>query len=105
VATNLRNPGSGVDVASSNSGRLLLVYNDSEQLRTPLTLGISPDEGRTWLTHDVEAGPGEFSYPKLLQTRDGLWHLFYTYQRTHIQHLAFAEGFFAGGRKAPGFPT
>jgi hypothetical protein len=105
LATNLRNPGSGVDVASSSSGRLLVVSNDSERLRTPLTVGISEDEGRTWLTRDVETGPGEFSYPKLLQTQDGLWHLFYTYQRTHIQHLVFGEGFLAGGRQVPGFPS
>ncbi len=104
VATNLRNPGSGVDVASSAGGPLLIVYNDSEALRTPLTVALSVDEGRTWSECDVETGRGEFSYPKLLQTSGGLWHLFYTYQRTHIQHLVFDEGCFVGGRQVPGFP-
>jgi len=103
VATNLRNPGSGVDVASSSSGRLLIVFNDSEGMRTPLTVGLSEDEGKTWLTRDVETAAGEFSYPKLLQTPDSLWHLFYTYQRTHIQHLVFAEEFLAEGREVRGF--
>ena len=99
VPTNLRNPHSGIDIATGRSGRLLVAYNDSHSLRTPLTIGISEDEGRTFRTRDVETTAGEFSYPKVYQTRDGVWHLFYTYQRLCIAHVEFEEEWLLGGRK------
>ncbi|MGQ9630534.1 MAG: exo-alpha-sialidase [bacterium] len=102
IQTNLRNPHSGVDIAVGASGRLLIAYNDSYCLRTPLCVGISEDGGRTFRVRDVEVREGEYSYPKLLQARDGVWHLFYTHRRTHIQHAWFDEGWVEGGRKVIG---
>jgi predicted neuraminidase len=102
VATNLRNPHAGIEIATGRSGRLLIAFNDSHMLRTPLTLGISEDEGQSFRTRDVEAGNGEFSYPKLIQTGDGRWHLFYTHLRLAIAHVAFDEDWLLGGRKEIG---
>mgnify|MGYP001159616623 FL=1 len=102
VLTNLRNPHSGIDVAVGKSGRLLILYNDSHQLRTPLTLGISEDEGITFSTRDIETGVGEFSYPKLHQTNDGIWRAMYTYQRDCIAEVCFEEEWLLDGRKVIG---
>ena len=102
VPTNLRNPHSGVDIAIGQSGRLLVVYNDSHRLRTPLTLGVSEDEGKTFRTRDIETGVGEFSYPKVHQTKDGVWRAMYTYQRDCIAEVRFDEEWLLGGRKVIG---
>lgn len=103
VLTNLRNPHSGIDIAFDNEGNYLLIaYNDSHSLRTPLTLGISDDRGRTFRTQDVETTEGEYSYPKLHQTRDGSWHFFYTYKREHIEHVQFDIKWLLEGRKVIG---
>ena len=102
VLTNLRNNHSSVDIAVGQSGRLLILYNDSHQLRTPLTLGISEDEGATFRTRDIETEIGEFSYPKLHQTRDGVWRAMYTYQRECIAAVRFEEEWLLDGRKVIG---
>lgn len=101
--TNLRNPHSAVDIAfDAENEYLLIAYNDSHSLRTPLTVGISSDKGRTFHTQDLEMAVGEYSYPKLHQSRDGQWHLFYTYQRKHIEHVQFSAEWFFKGRKVIG---
>ena len=102
VQTNLRNNHSGVDIAVGQSGRLLVLYNDSHRLRTPLTLGISEDEGATFRCHDIESEIGEFSYPKLHQTKDGVWRAMYTYQRDCIAEVRFDEEWLLDGRKVIG---
>lgn len=97
--TNLRNPHAGIDLGLSHTtGRLLVVYNDSYRLRTPLTVGISEDGGQTFRMRDVETAQGSFAYPKLLQDRMGLWHLFYSHNYRHIQHATFDEAWLEEGR-------
>jgi len=116
VATNLRNPSGGIDIALSKSGRFLLTYNDSYALRLPLSVGISDDLGKTFRVRDIETGLAEpvygwafanyihnyHAYPKLLQTRDGMWHLFYTYHSECIKHVWFDEAWLEKGRKVIG---
>ncbi|MCZ7570254.1 MAG: exo-alpha-sialidase [Ardenticatenaceae bacterium] len=103
VQTNLRNPYAGVDLGWSETTEcLLVVYNDSYRMRTPLTVGISTDRGKTFRMRDVESTPGFFAYPKLLQDRLGLWHLFYTHNHSHIQHATFDEAWLKDGRQALG---
>jgi predicted neuraminidase len=52
-----------------------------------LNLALSSN-GEEWLAAAaLERGTGEFSYPAVIQTRDGLVHLTYTHQRTRIKHL------------------
>ena len=63
--------------------------------RTPLSLVLSPDEGATWQHFfDLESGPGEFSYPAILQVSDGGVHIVYTWNRRRIQHVNLAESDF-----------
>ena len=75
MATDLPNNNSGIAVARLHDGRLALVWNPVEgdwAARTPLRLSVSADHGRTWTTsRDLAEGPGEFSYPAIIATRDG----------------------------------
>lgn len=103
MQTNLRNPYAGVDLGlSSTSARLLIVYNDSYRMRTPLTVGISADAGITFHMRDVESTAGIFAYPKLLEDSKGLWHLFYTYNYMFIKHVWFDEEWLDQGRSVLG---
>lgn len=88
--TALPNPNSGLDAVRLRSGLLVLAYNDSPSRRTPLVLAISEDEGRSWSQQVIVAsGPGEFSYPVLLEGTDGRVHLLYTHLRQAIRHCVF----------------
>ncbi len=92
----LPNPNARLDLTRLASGRLAVAFNDSPDQRTPLTLALSEDDGASWpLRFDVESDAGEFSYPALIQARDGLLHLVYTYRRTHIAHVACDEAWIA----------
>jgi predicted neuraminidase len=69
--------------------------------RAPMTLGLSPDEGRSWPVQvDLETGDGycmsnnsrdglnrELSYPSVLPGPDGDLHVAYTYHRRAIKHV------------------
>lgn len=80
------NPNSGIDATTLRDHRHILVYNDSTEHRTPLTVATSTD-GEKWTNRIVlENTPGEFSYPYVIQTRDGLVHIVYTWNRTNIRH-------------------
>jgi len=90
--TDLYNPNARIDLTRLASGRLALAFNDAPATRSPLTIALSEDEGATFpIRYDVERENAEFSYPALIQARDGFLHLVYTYRRTHIAHVAFDE--------------
>ena len=80
-ATELPNPDSGISALCLSDGRILLAFNDSPDKRTPLSLAISADEGRTWKRIAVleSASRATFSYPYLMRSSDGLIRLAYTY--------------------------
>jgi predicted neuraminidase len=83
----LPNPNAGTDALTLKDGRHVLVYNHTERGRTPLNLALSTD-GQQWqpvLT--LEDSPGEYSYPAVIQTRDGLLHITYTWKRLRIKHV------------------
>ncbi|RMG38667.1 MAG: hypothetical protein D6725_06725 [Planctomycetota bacterium] len=93
-ATELPNPNSGIDAVTLRDGRHLLVYNhlgagpNGWGRRGMLNLAVSSD-GETWFAVAVlerEAGQ-EFSYPAVIQSRDGLVHVTYTWKRRRIKHL------------------
>ncbi|MBI3871322.1 MAG: exo-alpha-sialidase [Verrucomicrobia bacterium] len=86
--TQLPNPNSGIDATVLHDGRGLLVFNDSDSRRTPISVALSADgkEWRTVLTlEDVK--DGELSYPAVIQTRDQLVHISYTWKRKTIRHV------------------
>jgi len=60
--------------------------------RTPLSLILSMDEGKTWkIKKDLENGEGEYSYPAVIQDKEGIIHVIYTFKRTHIKHVSLTE--------------
>jgi len=88
--TRLANPNSAVDAVMLKSGKALLVYNPGTQNRDQLVVGRS-ENGFDWevvLTLEKE-GPGEFSYPAIIQDPTGLVHVTYTWRREKIKHVAF----------------
>lgn len=87
-ATDLPNPSSGVDAVKLADGRVALIYNHLRSGRNPIHLALSDDDGHTWRPPLVlEEGPGEYSYPALIQGRDGLLHVTYTWRRQRIRYL------------------
>jgi len=88
--TDLPNPDSGIDALVLQGGRALLVYNHARTARTPLNLALS-DDGRRWRSAGVlEDGPGEYSYPALIQGRDRRVHIPYTWNRQRIRYRSLA---------------
>ncbi len=85
--TSLPNPNSGIDAVALRDGRFVLVYNHTTRGRSPLNVAVSKD-GKTWQAVAVlEDEPGEYSYPAVIQSDDGLLHVTYTWRRRRIRHV------------------
>jgi predicted neuraminidase len=94
AATELPNPGSGLEAILLASGDLALIYNDKESgPRDRLAVSISADQGQTWRwTRYLENTPGQrFDYPSIVQGRDGSLHATYSYNLKTIKHVTFNE--------------
>jgi predicted neuraminidase len=64
-----------------------LVYNHTASGRSPLNVAVSSD-GKAWQAAlALETEPGEYSYPAVIQTSDGLVHVTYTWKRTRVRHV------------------
>jgi predicted neuraminidase len=85
--TSLPNPNSAVDGVMLKDGRALLVYNHTTHARNPLNVAVSGD-GKLWQAALVlESEAGEYSYPAVVQSKDGLVHITYTWKRQRIKHV------------------
>lgn len=81
------NPNSGLDAVRLRDARIVLACNPVRQDRTPLSLLVSADNGATWPRRlDLETGPGEYSYPSIIQAHDGRIHVVATHRRVQIFH-------------------
>ncbi|MBX3745517.1 MAG: exo-alpha-sialidase [Verrucomicrobiae bacterium] len=98
VETEFPNPNASVELIRLRNGHLLFLYNDSHHQRTPLTAAISTDGGLTWPhRRNLAEGPGSFSYPTAIQTRDGRIHVTFTSdERTVIRRAVFPESAILG---------
>ncbi len=86
--SHLPNPNSGIDATVLQDGRAMLVFNPSRIRRTPLDIAVSTDQGRVWIDSlRLENGLGEYSYPSITQTMDGLIHIVYSWKRSKIKHV------------------
>jgi len=92
--SGLPNPNSGTDAETLKDGRQLLVYNHVGKnpnkwggKRSPLNVAISHD-GKSWESALVlEDQPGEYSYPSVIQAKDGKVHIVYTWKREKVKHV------------------
>ena len=93
-ASGLPNPNSGTDAVTLKDGRQLLIYNhktksNGERGRDILNLAISRD-GKKWtpvMTIENEPSVHGYAYPAIIQSKDGLVHATYTYNRTGIKYI------------------
>ncbi|MEN8227879.1 MAG: sialidase family protein [Bacteroidota bacterium] len=95
--TTVPNPGTSVEAISLENGDWLMVYNDTEDGRHSLAVSLSDDEGETWRwTRHLEkrgAGEGSFSYPSVIQAKDGFIHVTYSFHVVGgktIKHVTFS---------------
>ena len=92
--TNLKNPNSGSDAITLKSGLHVLVHNplgnrpkETEGEREILAVSTSKDGTHWTKVGELENKPlKEFSYPAIIQTRDGRIHISYTWKREKIKH-------------------
>jgi len=90
---SLPNPDAALAAVRLSNQQVLLAFNDSATGRETLSLAVSRDQGRHWcriITIEDTSGK-EFSYPYLIRTKDGRFHLVYTWCRKRIKHMAFNE--------------
>mgnify|MGYP003664735843 FL=1 len=94
-ATTLPNPNSGTDAVTLADGRQLLIYNHSTKEgkepkgRNMLNLAIS-DDGKNWtpfMTLENEPNESGYSYPAIIQSKDGMVHMTYTYDRKTVKYV------------------
>jgi predicted neuraminidase len=84
---NVPNPNSGIDAVGLKDGRVVLVYNHTTRGRTPLNLAVSKDGEHFRMFETLEDQPGEFSYPAMVQAKNGDLLITYTWQRTRIRFV------------------
>ncbi len=72
-----------VEICVLKDGKLAFVGNDSNDGRYRFSIFLSDDEGETWKWKElIEYDPtkkGSYSYPCLIQTKDGLLNLSYSF--------------------------
>lgn len=106
---DIDNPNSSVEVKAIADGRWVMICNDMKNFkkigsgccdgRQRLALYVSKDEGEHWtqklIFEDDTAKPdvlvqrGRYHYPSMIQSRDGLLHLTYTY---NVRETPYAGG-------------
>lgn len=88
--TSLPNNNSGIDAVSLSDGNQALIFNPVTKGRNKLGLAVSKD-GTSWdaavLLEDDPDPKAEYSYPAIIQTKDGLIHVTYTWNRELIKHV------------------
>jgi len=98
TTTQVANPGAGIDgtvMRGFDQLGLLLAYNNNTDVRSPLSLGHSVDQGQSW-QHivDVETDTkGSFAYPFVIQSRHNpkVAHMCYSYDDNNLTTIAYTK--------------
>lgn len=76
-----------VEICTLKDGKWGFLGNDIDDGRYILSLYLSDDEGKTWKwktrIEDHPKDGGGYSYPALIQGKDGLLHITYSYHRNN----------------------
>jgi predicted neuraminidase len=101
-ATEFLNPGSGLDAVKLKNGNWVIVYNDTAKGRSSLAVSTSDDEGKSWkwTRHLEKQNEGAFHYPAVIQGRDGMLHVVYSYfvsAGKSMKHATFDEKWVRNG--------
>jgi predicted neuraminidase len=107
---HLPNPDSALDVLALGSDRMLAVLNDIDEARWRLVLAISDDLGKAWRVIKVleqqqdkdDINRYQFSYPWLLRTGNGDFHVLYTWNKSRIKHVEFNQRWLDAASANPG---
>lgn len=100
VKTKLPNPNAAISGIEIKQGKqLLLVFNNDPEERDHLSLAISKDQGASWniihtfeqWNHEKEMDNQGYSYPSLIQARNGDFHLVYSWNIRKIKHIHFNQ--------------
>ena len=83
----LPNPNSGIDAVRLRDGRIVLVFNDSYNERTPLNLAVSRDGEHFRMFRTLEDGLGQYSYPAIIQAKNGDLMVTYSWRRQSIKFV------------------
>ena len=95
--SDIPNPGASIEVIKLKSGNWVLIYNDVDDGRYSIAAAISDDEGKSWKWKKKleNQEDGNFSYPSVIQAKDGKIHVTYSYrlpgERKSIKHVVFEE--------------
>jgi alpha-L-rhamnosidase len=97
TASALPNNNSGTDAVTLKDGRQLLVYNhvkpadslpNGKAARTPLNVAITKDGKKWYAALILEDSPiSQYSYPSVIQSKDGMVHIVYTWRRERIKYV------------------
>jgi len=95
--TEIPNPGASIEVIKLKSGNWLMAYNDVDDGRYSFAVALSDDEGASWKwkKHLEYKKGSSFSYPSVIQAKDGKIHITYSYHwaenQESIKHVVFDE--------------
>jgi predicted neuraminidase len=84
---DLPNPNSGIDAVRLRDGRIVLAFNNSYNRRTPLNLAVSADGEHFRIFKTLEDGPGQYSYPAIIQATNGDLLITYSWRRQTIKFV------------------
>jgi predicted neuraminidase len=84
------NNNSGIDAIRLKDGRIVLIYNNTPDGRTPLNLAVSRDGEHFTLFATLEDIVGQYSYPAMVEAADGGLEMTYTWQRKTIKYVHLA---------------
>jgi predicted neuraminidase len=97
---DLPNPNSGIDAVGLRDGRVVLIFNNSYNRRSPLNLAVSRDGEHFRIFKKLDEGPGQYSYPAIVQAANGDLLMTYSWRRQTIKFVRVPLAEVAAGDKA-----
>lgn len=90
--TEVPNPGSSLELIKLSNGNWLLVCNDTTDERNKLSAWMSHDEGKSWCWKKVivTSEKGSYSYPSVIQTKDGMIRVTFSCVENGLETIDYA---------------